>query len=320
MEEALSYLGTELGLSIDHEVWPDAASLPIYLSKAADYWLCSCNGAEFIAAKPHGKLDLPALKRLVSQISDRSNMPVALIGSNIEPRQRRALTAQQIAYVVPKKAAYLPFMHFTARSGAGQPAEYKGALSARAQAFFVAKIANPEVKEASALREITGLSASDITKAIAELFERGIVVRGKTGRKVTVNIEDRQNNAIKHALALGALATPVERELVIRTTNDILPLPDAGETALAARSMLTSPKTTCKAISKRALKSLTVDEIMEGEEDADQTVKLQVWKYEPLCAGFDRVDDLSLALSLKDIGDERIEKELNALFNEEDLW
>ena len=39
-----------------------------------------------------------------------------------------------------------------------------------------------------------------------------------------------------------------------------------------------------------------------------------------LIAGGKDIDDVSLALSLADSGDERVEKALNSLFDEEDLW
>lgn len=45
-----------------------------------------------------------------------------------------------------------------------------------------------------------------------------------------------------------------------------------------------------------------------------------VWTYEPLVTGGKVIDDVSLALSLAYSGDERVEKELGGLFNEEDLW
>lgn len=84
--------------------------------------------------------------------------------------------------------------------------------------------------------------------------------------------------------------------------------------------MLTAPPIERKAASRKRLKDLPFTEVLRGEIDDNDAIELQVWKYEPLVAGGKVVDDVSLALSLADSGDERVEKELNGLFGEEDLW
>ena len=71
---------------------------------------------------------------------------------------------------------------------------------------------------------------------------------------------------------------------------------------------------------ERDSKTLSFSEVLIGEIDDNDTIELQVWTYEPLVTGGKDIDDVSLALSLADSGDERVEKELNSLFDEEDLW
>ncbi len=116
------------------------------------------------------------------------------------------------------------------------------------------------------------------------------------------------------------LASPVNSILHVEREAALETLPDAGETALAARSMLTAPSIERKAVSRKRLKDLSFAEVLRGEIADDDTIELQVWTYEPLVAGGKDVDDVSLALSLADSGDEQIEKELNDLFDGEDLW
>ena len=84
--------------------------------------------------------------------------------------------------------------------------------------------------------------------------------------------------------------------------------------------MLAVPAIVCKAVSKKGLKNLAFTEVLEGEIDDNDTIELQVWRYEPLVAGGKTIDNVSLALSLASMEDERIEKELNVLFNKENLW
>lgn len=116
------------------------------------------------------------------------------------------------------------------------------------------------------------------------------------------------------------LSSPVSGILHVERNAALNALPDAGETALAVRSMLAVPPIRRKAVSRKRLKDLSFSEVLIGEIDDNDTIELQVWTYEPLVTGGKDIDDVSLALSLADSGDERVEKELNSLFDEEDLW
>ena len=83
--------------------------------------------------------------------------------------------------------------------------------------------------------------------------------------------------------------------------------------------MLAAPRIEHRAISRKAFKNLTFDEVLPGEVPDTETVQIQVWIYDPLVAGADSVDDVSLALTLVGEEDERVIGQLNALF-EEELW
>lgn len=116
------------------------------------------------------------------------------------------------------------------------------------------------------------------------------------------------------------LRTPVASTIWARRTDVLAALPDAGETALADRSMLVAPAISQKAVAKSRLAALRVEEVLEGELADGETLELQVWAYDPLVGGVGRVDDVSLALSLVGLGDERIDGELDDIFGEEGLW
>ena len=75
-----------------------------------------------------------------------------------------------------------------------------------------------------------------------------------------------------------------------------------------------------KAVSAATLRQTKLEEVFKGELPDNETAEIQVWIYEPLVSGQGRIDDISLALSLVDEGDERAIGELNALFGEDDLW
>ena len=309
MDELRKYLNETLGLKIEYGEWLPDANLPLFLSRSASYARCVFEGIAFVAAKMENEDGLPDIKRVHNQLGRYTDL---------DARQRKALVVQGVPFVVPGVQAFLPFLAFAATSR--EPRRYRrgGRLSSRAQAAFVTLVAHPEVESAAELREVAGLTPSDASRALAELDEQGLVVRSKSGRSMLLERERDSGKLLRAAKPL--LSSPVSGILHVERNAALNALPDAGETALAVRSMLAVPPIRRKAVSRKRLKDLSFSEVLIGEIDDNDTIELQVWTYEPLVTGGKDIDDVSLALSLADSGDERVEKELNSLFDEEDLW
>lgn len=318
MDELRKYLNEALGLKIEYGEWLPDTNLPLFLSRSASYARCVFEGIAFVAAKMENEDALPNIKRVHNQLGRYTDLPVVIVNETLDARQRKALVAQGVPFVVPGVQAFLPFLAFAATSR--EPRRYRrgGRLSSRAQAAFVALVAHPEIESAAELREVTGLTPSDASRALAELDEQGLVIRSKSGRSMLLKRERDAVELLRAAKPL--LSSPVSGVLHVKRNAALDALPDAGETALAARSMLAAPSIRRKAVSRKRIKDLSFSEVLIGEIDDNDTIELQAWTYEPLIAGEKDIDDVSLALSLADSGDERVEKELNGLFDEEDLW
>ena len=314
MKEVSRYLKDSLGFDLGTESYSDSSSWPLFLERAADYYLCSVDGVRFVIASISGNATLPELKRVFNQAAKRAGMPIVLTNDNIDARQRKALVQQGIPFVVPDKQAYLPFLGFIAAAKT-EKRSFGEYLAPSTQAALVAIIANPDVKSASALKETTNLTTSS---ALDELVERELITKSKDGRNIVFSYDEAKNALLKQAMPY--LTTPAVRRIFARKSAVFETLPDAGDSALASRSMLAYPAVAQKAVSKNAVKSLVFDEVLEGELDNAEMIELQIWSYDPLVAGLDVVDNVSLALSLVEEQDERIFGELNSLFNEEDLW
>lgn len=315
MIDFLSYLHDELGLFIQAKAWGGVPSLPVYLERAARYWLCSCNGVNFIAAKVGPGATLPELKRISAQLAKQCELSVMLVSEDANPRQRRALVQQGISFVVPGKQAYLPFLAFAATAAAKQRT-LKEKLSPSAQSILVALIENPSLSSFGELKDGARMSSSSISRGIDELARRDLVSKTRQGRQVLLSFD-------KSALlrdAMPHLANPVAQVIYARKSEATEELPLAGESALAERSMLAPPRVEQRAVSKTELPQLDIEEVLLGELADRDTVQIQVWSYDPLVTGKAAVDNTSLALSLVDTGDERVLGELDALFGEEDLW
>lgn len=119
---------------------------------------------------------------------------------------------------------------------------------------------------------------------------------------------------------MAELSSPVSKVIFARKTPQIDYLVDAGETALAARSMLAAPGMEQKAVLRSAWRQLSDLEVADGELPDNETAMIQVWRYAPVFAGSSRVDDISLALSLAAIDDERIQLEVDHMFGKDYPW
>lgn len=310
-----SYIAEGMGLSIADEKWSGAGDLPLFLAKAANYRLCSCNGVDFIVAQVDQDISLPNLKRIISQVSARAALPVA-VAAQIDARQRKALVSQGIPFVVPGRQAFLPMLGFAASAGNG-PSALTKTLAPGTQAVLVTLIANPALRTSGELMKTTGMPSSSISRALDDLVRRGFVEKSKEGREVVVDRNGDRNDLARNAM--GCLRNPVVRTIYVRKNSQANSLPIAAESKLSLRSMLTPPKREQRAVSKKALGCYAFEEIALGELRDEDTCEIQIWSYDPLVAGGDAIDDVSLALSLVEEGDERVIGQLNALFGEE-LW
>lgn len=317
MDDFSKYMEEALGLRVSFEDWDGAKAMPVFLRRSASYYLCGCAGERFVAAVPRGGETLPGLKRIASQTGRHTDLPVVLVSHDVDPRQRRALAAQGIAFVVPHKQAYLPFLALAA-SAEARRRSYGGTLTARGQAALVAIIAHPGMRRARELGELAGMGASTVSRAVDELAQLGLIRRGKEGREVVFERDMRKNALLRKAMPL--LGSPVARTVFARRDDRLESLPDAGESALSSRSMLAPPPIAQKAVAGRELASLPLEEVLEGELPDADTVEVQAWRYDPLVAGLGEVDPVSLGASLMGLGDERVSMELDALFGEEGLW
>lgn len=113
------------------------------------------------------------------------------------------------------------------------------------------------------------------------------------------------------------LKSPVLRSFLARRTPAVEVLPDAGESALAHRSMLVPSAVLHTAVSRWKLSTLDFEEVYEGELDSHDVAWVEVWSYDPCVADQEKIDDVSLALSLRETADEGVLQELNSLMREE---
>lgn len=315
----LEYLKDALGLNAEAEIWPGTSSLPLHLRSRIDVLAIESGGMSFLLARPTGETSLSELKRLHTQLTKRTGIHVAVSAPNANARQRKALVSQGVPFVCAGKQTSLPFLGIASTEwGKGKLERKRGdKLSPKAQQAAVWGALRGEAYTLSELREATSMSASQASDATGELADRGLARRSKDGRTVVV-IPVRADELLLRGME--SLSSPILRTVFAAKCPRTEALPDAGETALAARGALNPPSVRQKAVSRSEAKAFKSLEVLDGELPDNETVLIQVWKYGPLFSGSDSIDGISLALSLAGSADERVEGEIASLFGRELPW
>lgn len=316
MNEAITYLQEALGLSAKTKAWPGSARLPLHL-RAIEVRAVDANGFSFLLASLPIGVGLPEAKRVYSQLALRAEAPVVVSFPDADARQRKALVAQGIPFVCPGRQAFLPFMGAACTERGGTRFHNRATkMSPNAQAAAIWG-AGQESYHSDDLCRALGISASRASEAITELVDRALARRERRERRVIVFPVAVDLLLSEH---MAELSSPVSKVIFARKTPQIDCFADAGETALAARSMLAAPGMEQKAVLRSAWRELFDLEVADGELPDNETAMIQVWRYAPVFADSSCIDDISLALSLAAIDDERIQLEVDRMFGTEYPW
>ena len=318
LDEDLKYLKDALGLDVEAKRWPEVDSLPLYLRSAATVFAVEAGGASFLLVRPVEDATLPDVKRLYAQLLKRSHDIVVVSVPTANARQRKALVAQGVPFICAGRQAFLPFLGVasTEWGKAGLEARRRVKLTPKAQQAAIWGALRGGSYTLSELRAATGMSASQASGALRELSDRGMAARAKNGKTVIVTPIGTDELLGEH---MGSLSSPRVRSMHVKRGVLVEALPDAGESALAARGTLNPPPICQKAVDRTAAKELEPFEVLDGELPDCETVLVQIWRYSPLFVGSDEIDEISLGLSLAG-GDERIEEEIYLLFGKEYPW
>ena len=317
MEEALAYLRTGLGLVPYARDWDGFQSLPLFLRSSSNFLLVLVNEKAFLLAEPHEET-LPSIKRVYKQLACRVDMPIAIICPHVDARQRKTLVIQGVPFICANRQIFLPFLGVASSEWGGRAKKVAAAvLSFRAQQAAIWGALRDAPYTLDELRAATGMNSPRASETARELADVGLVSRRKQGRILHLSPADTETLLSDY---MECLSTPVVRTIIVSRNPIVQTLPFAGESALAAKTMLNAPQYEVRAVHRSKAADLKPFEIIEGELPDDQVVRVQVWKYGPVLSGCEEIDPISLALSLAEEADEWIMGELDHLFGKEYQW
>lgn len=311
----MDYLKKVLGIQVVYRS-SVPAHFPNFIRTRYELTSVTLDGIAAIFLSPKTELDeLETLKKHLARVKKAVACPVVLVLQQITFRQKEALLREKIPFVVEGKQIYLPFLavYLQERCDAEKQPRKEILPSAQMLLLYFIYHGAKDLPTSQAAKDLK-LTPTSISRASRQLEELNLIQTKKIGVQKFL-LSDRSPKELFQT-AKSSLVDPVKRTVYI-PKNDLGPKPiRSGYSALAEYSMLNPPLVACYAAeSISPWKSVWTNQLQDSQTQA----AVQLWRYDPRkLTAQNTVDILSLALSLTNDADERVEEAVKEMMN--DLW
>ena len=311
----MDYIVKALGIKVLYRDY-ETKHYPNFISTRYHLRMVSLEGQKAIFLYPKTKLEqIETLKKHIARIRTNENLPVVLILKELTFRQREYLIREKIPFVVEGKQIYLPFMAMYLQERCDAEKQLREEILPSAQMLFLRflYLGAQELPMSRAAKDLN-LTSMSISRASKQLVEMKLLSVRKDGvQKILFSNETPE---LLFQKTKGKLLNPVKRTVYVPVGLVGAGLLKSGYSALAEYSMLNMPNVQCFA-------SDTISEWKKSTtntlQDSKTQVAVELWRYDPRkLADGKTVDVLSLALSLKDDQDERVEDAVEDMLR--NLW
>lgn len=305
-----------MGMHVTYREWNGKGKLPFYLASGYRFQEADIDGCQCMLIYPQNNLPtLPALKKQIIRIQEITPIPVVVCVQAMSAFRRKNMIENKIPFIIEEKQVYLPFMGTFLQEKADIPVRGSDKFMVSSQLLFLFFIyqEGTELYLSEASRELP-YSAMTITRAARQLEKSGLFHVKKKGVSNILdckcNKKELYNQAKKHLSSPVSLVGYISKKEL--TEKMVL----AGNSALAEKSMLNTDILLNYAIYQRDIDKRSLsDELINPSEQ----VRVEVWKYDPNLFSKEGIaDSVSVALSLSDEMDERIEAGIDEMLK--NLW
>ena len=287
----MEYLNKVLGVKVTYED-VDFKHLPNFIVTRYRLQMVSMNEQKMVFLYPKAELEqIEVLKKHIARIQKNENLPVVLVLKELSYRQKEYLIREKIPFIVDGKQIYLPFMAVYLQERCSAEKKSREEILPSAQMLLLHFIYGgaQELSTSQAAKDLE-LTPTSISRASRQLEEMGLLHIRKVGVQRIMQSEDSPKKG-----------------------TDLL---ESGYSALAEYSMLNAPNVRCYAAERI---SQWKDVMTNRLQDSQVQVAVEMWRYNPRkLSTRNTVDELSLALALREDADERVEEAVEEMLNE--LW
>lgn len=313
----MDYITKILGVQVIRAEWNQQASLPLFLNDRYTFEQANVGGVPCLIVRPVEELDtINAIKKHVARMYAVSGRQVVFELTAISRQRRKSFIEAKIAFVVPGKQVYLPFLGIllTERCDGERLVTNAEKLQPSAQMLLFAYILNGnKPMPMTPFAERFSFSAMTITRAANQLVELGLLNKSCFigAQKILCSELDTKGlyqKAAPHLIQPVRTTVFIEKSAV---THDMFP---AGLSALSKMSMLNPPEIVTWGMVGGKIEG-------QGQKliDTEKQCALQLWRYDPRrISQTDEIDALSLAVSLANDTDERVEQCIEEIL--EKVW
>ena len=258
---------------------------------------------------------IAVLKKHIARIQKNENKPIVLVLNELCFRQKEYLLREKIPFIVEGKQIYLPFMALYLQERCDAERKPREVILPSAQMLLLHFIygGGQELLTSQAAKDLE-LTPTSISRASKQLEEMGLLHIKKKG--VQRILQSEYSPKILFQKAGDKLLNPIKRTVYIPKELVGTDLLESGYSALAECSMLNAPNVKCYATERI---SQWKDVMTNSLQDSQVQVAVEMWRYDPRkMSTRNTVDELSLALALREDADERVEEAVEEMLNE--LW
>lgn len=311
----MEYLDKVLGVKVNYED-VEFKHLPNLIATRYCLQMVSMDEQKMIFLYPKTELEqIEVLKKHIARIQKSENLPVVLVLKELSFRKKEYLIREKIPFIVDGKQIYLPFMAMYLQERCSAERIPREEILPSAQMLLLHFIYGgaQDLSTSQAAKDLE-LTPTSISRASRQLEEMGLLHIRKVGVQRIMQSEDTSKTLFQKAG--DKLLNPVKRTVYIPQKYVGADLPESGYSALAEYSMLNAPNVRCYAAERI---SQWKDVMTNSLQNSQEQVAVEMWRYNPRkLSTRDTVDELSLALALREDEDERVEEAIEEMLNE--LW
>ena len=271
----------------------------------------------FLFAEPKGNIPTPrSLAITAGELSGKTGLPVVFLLDKCPAYERQRLIDKDVYFIVSEKYAYLPMLVANERLRKRKPAKM---LSPVAQflLLFHLQVENLDGKAARDIEDMIPYSYPSITLGFTCLSDLGLCQKVSNGSKRKV-LKFNECGRVLWDKAQSFLINPVADRIFCDDFLSEESFPVCGINALAHYTMLNPDPERIIMMSVDRLRSFKDSGALVHPNEFDGNIKIETWKY-PVIAKIGEkaewVDPLSLAITLRDDSDPRVEGEIERLIN-----
>ena len=276
------------------------------------------HGMPLLFAEPKGKVATPrCLSVTANNLTSLLQLPIVFLLPACPAYERQRLIDKDVYFVVSEKYVHLPMLLANERVRKTKQAK---ALTPVAQYLLLyhLQIGSIEGMAARDIEDKIPYSYASITLGLTCLEDLGLCKKvAEASKRKVIHFDMKGMNLWEQAQSF--LVNPVEERIYCDGLLSDDSFPECGINALAHYTWLNPDPERTIMMSVKQLRNFKSSEALVRPNEFDGNIIIEAWKYPPVTAigvKAEWVDKLSLAISLREDEDPRVEGEVERLINE----